>query len=82
MNQLNFNTECTKSELDLFLVPPVDLMNKSGIYVNYPASGVFSDSQTEYIITIPKNQDSFIDLAESSLYVNVESFKIQKKQIC
>ena len=79
MNQLNFNTECTKSELDLFLVPPVDLMNKSGIYVNYPASGVFSDSQTEYIITIPKNQDSFIDLAESSLYVKCRIVQNSKK---
>jgi hypothetical protein len=79
MNQLNFNTECSKSELDLFMIPPIDMMNKSGIYVNYLASGVFSDSQTEFTISIPKNQDSFIDLAESSLYVKCRIVDSSKK---
>jgi hypothetical protein len=50
MNQLNFITECSKSELDLFMIPPIDMMNKSGIQFNYLASGVFSDSQTEFTI--------------------------------
>jgi len=79
MNQLSFNNECAKSELDLFMIPPTDLMNKSGIYVNYPASGVFSDNQSEFIISIPKNQDSFIDLSECRLYVKCRIAEITKK---
>ena len=79
MNQLNFNTECSKSELDLFMIPPIDMMHKRGIQFNYLASGVFSDSQTEFTISIPKNQDIFFNHAESSLYVKCRIVEASKK---
>ena len=65
------SNECTKSELDIFQVPPTQKVISSGSWVHYyPTSSVTSTGPYEF--SIAGNSDYYIDFAQSY-------FKIQAK---
>jgi hypothetical protein len=65
--------ECTKSELDLFSVPPTQTSIESGSFVEYrPVSSLTDGAPIEFDITA--SGDDYIDFANSLLHVkfNIE----------
>ena len=63
--------ECTKSELDLFTVPPTQTSIESGSYVEYnPISSISDGVPIEFVIS-GSGQD-YLDLANTQLYVRAE----------
>jgi hypothetical protein len=66
--------ECTKSELDLFSVPPTQTSIESGLFVEYrPISSLTDGAPIEFEIV--SSGDDYIDFANSYLHVKV---KIQR----
>ena len=66
--------ECTKSELDLFVVPPTQTSIDSGTFVEYnPISTISQGNPIEFSIT-GAGQD-YIDLPNSQLYVRAQIVK-------
>ena len=63
--------ECTKSELDIFSVPPTQTSIESGNYVEYnPISSITDGTPIEFVIS-GSGQD-YIDLANTQLYVKLD----------
>ena len=63
--------ECTKSELDLFSVPPTQTSIESGNFVEYhPISSVTDGSPIEFEVT--GNGEDYIDFANSYLHVRAK----------
>jgi len=66
--------ECTKSELDLFIVPPTQTSIESGTLVEYnPISTISQGTPIEFSIT-GGGQD-YLDLASTQLYVRAQIVK-------
>jgi len=66
--------ECTKSELDLFSVPPTQTSIESGTYVEYhPISSITGSGPIEFDISA--SGEDYMDLANSYLFVKA---KIQR----
>src|ERR1700733_11159220 len=63
--------ECTKSELDLFIVPPTQTSIEAGTYVEYnPISSISQGAPIEFSIT-GAGQD-YLDLSNTQLYVRAQ----------
>ena len=63
--------ECTKSELDLFVVPPTQTSIESGKFVEYnPISTIFQGTPVEFSVT-GAGQD-YLDLSSTQLYVRAQ----------
>lgn len=72
--------ECTKSELDLFVVPPTQTSIESGNYVEYnPIATISQGTPIEFSIT-GAGQD-YLDLASSQLYVKAQIIKANNDAI-
>ena len=66
--------ECTKSELDLFSVPPSQTSIESGTFVEFcPISTLTDDAPIEFDVT--SSGDDYIDFANSYLHIKA---KIQR----
>lgn len=67
--------ECSKSELDLFSVPPVNTSMERGGYVTFlPVSSITDNGPLEF--SVSASTDEYIDLGRTYLYVKV---KVTKK---
>ena len=63
--------ECTKSELDLFTVPPTQTSIETGSYCEYnPISSISDGVPIEFVVS-GSGQD-YLDLANTQLYVRAE----------
>jgi len=63
--------ECSKSELDLFSVPPTQTSIESGTFVEYrPISSLTDGAPIEFDVT--SSGDDYMDLANSFLHVKVK----------
>ena len=72
---MNTSTECTKSELDLFTVPPTQTSIEEGRWdIVYPESGYVKNSTI--LFKIPSTDSHYFDLSETQLFVDV---KIKQK---
>jgi hypothetical protein len=72
--------ECTKSELDLFSVPPTQTSIESGAYVEYnPIATISQGSPIEFSIT-GAGQD-YLDLSNTQLYVRASVVKVNNEPI-
>src|SRR6218665_4225288 len=72
--------ECTKSELDLFIVPPTQTSIESGSYVEYnPIATISQGTPIEFSIT-GEEQDC-LDLASTQLYVKAQIIKANNDPI-
>ena len=72
--------ECTKSELDLFVVPPTQTSIESGTFVEYnPIATISQGNPIEFSIT-GAGQD-YIDLSNSQLYVRAQIVKANNDAI-
>ena len=70
----SFSSECLKSELDLFTVPPTQTSIESGSYVEYNAiSSITDGTPIEFVIS--GNGQDYLDLANTQLYVKVDITK-------
>ena len=62
--------ECTKSELDLFLVPPTQISTESASFVEYhPLSSLSDGAPIEFEVG-PSGED-YIDLNDSQFFVRL-----------
>src|SRR6218665_1683095 len=72
--------ECTKSELDLFAVPPTQTSIEYGNYVEYnPITTISQGAPIEFSIT-GAGKD-YLDLASTQLYVNAQIIKANNDPI-
>lgn len=63
--------ECSKAETDLFNVPPTQNDILGGQFLEYkPLNAVTSDGPLEF--TVPGTPESYLDLAQTQLYVRVK----------
>lgn len=63
--------ECTKSELDLFSVPPTQTSIESGSYVEYhPISSITGNGPIEFDVS--SSGEDYLDLANSFLFVKAK----------
>lgn len=63
--------ECTKSEIDLFTVPPLNTSMERGGYVNYlPVSSITEQGPLEF--NINGSNEEYIDLGRTYLYLKVQ----------
>ncbi|XP_065211251.1 uncharacterized protein F54H12.2-like [Planococcus citri] len=66
--------ECTKSELDLFALPPTQVAIERGEWVEYkPISALSETSQIEF--TVPGIGEEYMDLSHTMLYLKVKVTK-------
>lgn len=64
------STECMKSELDLFSLPPTQMSIESSYWCQYkPISSLTDDGPIEFVV--PGNGDEYLDVAHTLLYVRV-----------
>ena len=62
--------ECTKSELDLFTLPPTQTSIESTQWIEYkPVTTISEDSYLEFLI--PGNSEDYIDLAHTMISVRL-----------
>lgn len=65
------STECMKSELDLFSLPPTQTAVESSHWVNYsPVSSLSDDGPIQFVV--PGHGDEYIDLAHTMLSVRLQ----------
>lgn len=63
--------ECSKSELDIFSLPPVNVSMERGGYINYlPVSTITDQGPIEF--NVNSSTDEYIDLGRTSLYLKVQ----------
>jgi len=63
--------ECTKSELDLFLVPPTQTSMEQGSWIEYhPITSVTDGSPIEF--NINASGEDYVDFANTMLYVKTK----------
>jgi hypothetical protein len=66
--------ECSKSELDLFSVPPVNTSMERGGYVTYlPVSSITENGPLEF--NVNASTDEYIDLGRTYLYIKAKVTK-------
>ena len=74
------SSECLKSELDIFSVPPTQTSIESGSYVEYnPISSIHDGTPIEFVIS-GSGQD-YIDLANTQLFVKLDVRKADNTAI-
>lgn len=62
------STECIKSELDLFNIPPTQTSIENSYWTQYkPISSLTNDGPIEFVI--PGNSDEYLDLPHTLLYI-------------
>ena len=67
--------ECTKSELDLFSVPPTQTSIESGSYVEYhPISSITGNGPIEFDVS--SSGEDYLDLANSFLFVTAKVTRV------
>lgn len=72
--------ECTKSELDLFIVPPTQTSIEGGTFVEYnPISTISQGTPIEFSIT-GAGQD-YLDLSSTQLYVRAKIVRANNDDI-
>src|SRR6218665_2216246 len=72
--------ECTKSELDLFVVPPTQTSIESGTFVEYnPISTISQGTPIKFSVT-GAGQD-YLDLSSTQLYVRAQIVKATYEHI-
>src|SRR3984885_11216176 len=72
--------ECTKSELDLFIVPPTQTSIEAGTYVEYnPISSISQGAPIEFSIT-GAGQD-YLDLSNTQLYVRAQIVRANNEAV-
>lgn len=70
----NLSSECSKTELDLFALPPTQTSIESGQWVQYkPLSSITDDSPIEFVV--PGHGDEYIDLSQTIYSVTVKIVK-------
>ncbi len=73
---MNTTTECTKSELDLFTVPPTQTSIEEGKWdIIYPESGY--DKNNSILFRIPSTDSHYLDLSETQLFIELKLAKNQ-----
>ena len=66
-----YSSECTKSELDLFSVPPTQTSIEAGTYCDYhPLTSVVDGGPIEF--DVAGNGESYLDLSNTYLYVKAK----------
>ncbi len=66
--------ECTKSELDLFSLPPTQTSVEKGQYVEYhPISNIADRGPIQFFV--PGSSEEYIDPSQTQLYVKVKVTK-------
>ncbi|XP_033639092.1 uncharacterized protein F54H12.2-like [Asterias rubens] len=66
--------ECTKSELDLFTLPPTQTSIEKGQYVEYhPISNIADGGPIQFYV--PGSSEEYIDPSQTQLYVKVKVTK-------
>jgi len=76
----DMSCECTKSELDLFSVPPTQTSMEQGNWVEYhPLTTVTDGSPIEFDIT--GSGEDYIDFANTALYVKAKVTKINGQDL-
>jgi len=66
----NLSTGCSKTELDLFSLPPTQISIDGGQWVQYkPLSSLTDDSPIEFVV--PGHGDEYVDLSQTLLAVKV-----------
>src|SRR6218665_2989710 len=69
--------ECTKSELDVFVVPPTQASIEYGTFIEYnPISSISQGNPIEFSVT-GAGQD-YLDLSSTQLYVRAQIVKVMK----
>src|SRR5437868_7847556 len=69
------SVEATKSELDLFCVPPTQVSIEGGKWVHYkPLSSVQDQSTMEFVV--PGRGDEYVDMAHTMLYLQAQITKM------
>lgn len=77
---LKDSPQCTKSELNLFALPPTQTVIEKGHWVQYhPIANVASGGPIEFII--PGSAEDYLDLSETRIYVKVKILKNDGKPI-
>lgn len=78
MNSVD-SCECSKSELDLFTVPPTNISMERGIVTEYiPISSIGDNSPIEF--NIPGGED-YIDLGRTFLYLKVKLYDAKENKV-
>ena len=72
------SSECSKSELDIFTIPPTQTSIEEGVWDTIQPHPNFRDSNT-IRFDIPKNDSKYIDLSETTLHLNLKISKISDK---
>src|SRR6218665_1331138 len=72
--------ECTKSELDYFVVPPTQTSKESGNYVEYNPIATISQGTPIECSTTGAGQD-YLDLLSTQLYVKAQIIKAHNDAI-
>ena len=68
---MNATNECTKSELDLFAVPPTQTSIEEGRWdIVYPESGYVRNNTV--LFKIPSTDSHYLDLSETQLFVELK----------
>ena len=72
MSLLHDNSrECTKSELDLFIVPPTQTSIEKGQWVEYhPIANISDNGPIEFYVS--GSSEEYIDLSQTLLYVKAK----------
>ena len=71
MNLQPYDSQCSKSELELFPTPPVNLSMEKGDYVHYkPVSTLNNASPLEF--HVPASSEEYVDLGRTSLYLKLK----------
>ncbi|XP_035231451.1 uncharacterized protein F54H12.2-like [Stegodyphus dumicola] len=77
---LKDSPECTKSELDLFSLPPTQTVIERGQWVEFhPLANVSEGSPVEF--NISGSGDEYLDLSQTQLYVKVKILKSDGKPL-
>ena len=71
---INNSTDCVKSELDLFYVPPTNTSIESGGWGEYHPIANIENGPIEFIV--PGSDLEYIHLNKTSLYLKVSIYKI------
>ncbi len=68
---MNTSSECSKSELDLFSVPPTQTSIEEGKWDNVNPESGYKDN-TSILFKIPSTDSHYMDLSETQLYLSVK----------
>ncbi|XP_065203481.1 uncharacterized protein F54H12.2-like [Planococcus citri] len=67
--------ECTKSELDLFALPPTQIAIERGEWVEYKPISALNNDSPQIEFTVPGIGEEYMDLSHTLLYLKVKVVK-------